>query len=144
MLLIFLGDEEASFPTEQVEHPNKVVWVQEPLPGKHDFADRFMLDGYTPLTHRLKKNVEKDLDWCFAGQVTHERRRACVAELQDNIDWGGVIVESKGYCQGVSIEEYHSLLCSRRLCLVPPGRTPRIPPEFARRWNAERFPSLTI
>jgi hypothetical protein len=121
VLLIFLGDEEASFPAELVEHPNKVVWVQEPLPGKHDFADRYMLDGYTPFTHLLKKTVEKDLDWCFAGQCTHERRRACVMELQDNIDWGGVIVQTKGYCQGVSPAEYHHLLSRSKIVPCPSG-----------------------
>jgi hypothetical protein len=120
VLLIFLGDEESQFPAEQVEHPNKICWVQEPLPGKHDFADRFILDGYTPHTRKclieLPDALERDLDWCFAGQMTHERRWACRNALQ-NIDWGGVIVESKGYCQGVSLSEYYRLL--RRAKIVP-------------------------
>jgi hypothetical protein len=119
-LLIVLGDEECSFPVEQIEHPNKKIWIQEPLPGRHDFADRFILDGYTPHTrshlNQLPKGMERDLDWCFAGQMTHERRWACRNALQ-NIDWGGVIVESKGYCQGVSLLEYYRLL--RRAKIVP-------------------------
>lgn len=120
VLLIFLGDEEASFPAELVEHPNKICWVQEPLPGKHDFADRYILDGYTPHTHKHLVYCEKDLDWVFAGQVTHGRRRACVSALQ-GIDWGGVIVESKQYCGGVSLEEYHRLLCRARIVPCPSG-----------------------
>ena len=120
VLLIFLGDEEASFPAEQVVHSNKICWVQEPLPGKHEFADRFILDGYTPHTRKLRVELERDLDWVFAGQVTHQRRRACVDALR-TIDWGGVIVETKGYCQGVSISEYHELLCRAKIVPCPSG-----------------------
>ena len=36
-LIIYLGDEEASFQTEKICHPNAIYWVQEPLMGKHDF-----------------------------------------------------------------------------------------------------------
>jgi hypothetical protein len=125
VLLIFLGDEEASFPAEQVEHDNKICWVQEPLPGKHDFADRYIMDGWTPSTRRLarahwRSNHDKDLDWVFAGQVTHERRRECVDALR-TIDWGGVVVETKGYCQGVNIEEYIDLLCRAKIVPCPSG-----------------------
>jgi len=120
VILIFLGDECSEFPAEFVEHPNKICWVQEPLPGKHDFADRFILDGYTPHTHKHIVNCARDLDWVFAGQMTHERRWACRDALQ-TIDWGGVIVESKGYCQGVSIEEYYRLLCRAKIIPCPSG-----------------------
>lgn len=131
-LLIFLGDEESSFPAEKVEHPNSICWVQEPLPGRHDFADRYLVDGYTPLTHLLKKTVEKTYDWFFAGQVTHERRRACVAALQ-TIDWGGVIIETKGYCQGVSPAEYYALMSQSKIVPCPSGPCS---PDSARVWEA--------
>ena len=29
-LMIYLGDEEASFQTEKISHPNAIYWVQEP------------------------------------------------------------------------------------------------------------------
>ncbi len=120
VLIIALGDEESSFPLEQVEHGNKIIWVQEPIPGRHDFAKRFILDGYTPHTRKHIVQCEKDLDWVLAAQMTHERRWACRNALQ-SIDWGGVIVESKGYCQGVSIEEYHRLLCRAKIAPCPSG-----------------------
>ena len=120
VILIFLGDEEAVYPAEKVEHPNKKVWVQEPLPGKHDFADRFILDGWTPHTHKNIVKCEKDLDWVLACQMTHERRWACRNALQ-TIDWGGIIVESKGYTLGVSIEEYYRLLCRAHIAPCPSG-----------------------
>src|SRR5579864_2231774 len=45
-LIVAIGDEESTFPLEKIEHANKKIWVQEPIPGRHDFADRFLIDGY--------------------------------------------------------------------------------------------------
>jgi hypothetical protein len=135
VLLIFLGDEDGSFPAEMIEHPNKIWWVQEPIPSRHGLADRFLIDGYTPQTRQLRETLsatQRDLDWVFAGQVTHERRRACVDALR-TIPWGGVIVESKGYCQGVSIVEYHSLLSRAKIVPCPSGPCA---PDAARAWEA--------
>jgi len=132
VLLIFLGDEECSFLAEAVEHPNKIVWVQEPLPGRHDFADRYILDGYAHDHKRYIVPCEKDLTWSFAGQMTHQRRWECRNALQ-SIDWGGVIVESKGYCQGVSREEYYRLLSRAHIVPCPSGP---FSPDSARIWEA--------
>lgn len=145
VFLIFLGDEEGSFPVEFVQHPNKVVWVQEPIPGRHDSADRYLIDGYTPGTKSFLAedgpfSNGRDLDWVFAGQVTHERRRACVDALR-TINWGGVIVESKGYCQGVSIEEYHRLLTRAKIVPCPSG--PHAP-DAARPWEALECGAIPI
>lgn len=119
-LVVVLGDEECSFPVEQIQHSRLHIWIQEPIPGRHDFCDRFILDGWTPHTHKNIVQCERDLDWVLAAQMTHERRWACRNALQ-TIDWGGVIVESKGYCQGVSIEEYHRLLCRAHIVPCPSG-----------------------
>jgi len=150
VLLIFLGDEEGSFPAEMIEHPNKVWWVQEPIPGRHDHANRFLIDGYTPKTRKfvtfhkalvsMGKSKKKDLDWVFAGQVTHVRRRDCVDALR-TIDWGGVIVETKGYCQGVSIEEYHDLLLRAKIVPCPSGPCA---PDAARAWEALECGAIPI
>lgn len=145
VLLIFLGDEEGSFPAEFIEHNNKIVWVQEPIPGRHDRADRYLIDGYTPgtksfLAGGIPFSNGRDLDWVFAGQVTHERRRACVDALR-TINWGGVIVESKGYCQGVSIEEYHRLLTRAKIVPCPSG--PHAP-DAARPWEALECGAIPI
>lgn len=132
VLLIFLGDEECSFLSEMVEHPNKKVWIQEPIPGRHDFADRYILDGYPHDYRRFIKPCKKDLDWVFAGQVTHERRYACVNALR-SMEWGGVVVETKGFCQGVSREEYYSLLSRAHIVPCPSGP---FSPDAARPWEA--------
>jgi hypothetical protein len=121
-LIIALGDEESTFPLEQIEHPNKILWVQEPLPGRpaHDAADRYILDGYPHDYRRHMVKCEKDLDWVLACQMTHVRRWQCRNALQ-GIDWGGVLVESKGYCQGVSRDEYFRLMARAKIAPCPSG-----------------------
>jgi hypothetical protein len=130
-LLIFLGDEEASFPAELVQHENMIVWVQEPLPGKHDFAKRFMVNGYGHEHNRYLVKCEKDLDWFYGGQVTHERRRAVVDALR-NVDWGGFIIETRGYHQGISLQEYYRCLCRAKVVPCPSGP---FSPDAARIWD---------
>ena len=143
VFLIFLGDEEGSFPAEFVTHPRSVRWIQEPILGRHDNFDQFLIDGYTPKTKSLvelfRYNV-RDLDWVFAGQVTHERRTACVEALME-IPTGGVIVQSKGYCQGVSIEEYHSLLTRAKIVPCPSGPHAQ---DSARPWEAIECGAIPI
>lgn len=146
VLLIFLGDEEGVFPIEQVEHPNKIVWIQEPrYDDRHGFADRYILDGYTPGCKSWKKREDRpptirDLDFVFAGQVTHERRIACVDALR-RIPWGGIVVETKGYCQGVSPPEYFHLL--ERAHLVPCPSGP-FSPDAARPWESLECGAIPI
>jgi hypothetical protein len=134
-LVIFLGDEEASFPVLDVHFPKRSkIWIQEPLvPGPHSLAHRFILDGYSHDFRRwVVKNSPKDLDWIFAGQVTHQRRRECVTALQ-SIDWGGMIIETKGYCQGVSKREYTELLSRSWIVACPSGPHAQ---DAARPWEA--------
>ena len=142
VLLIFVGDEEASFPAEMVKHSNKIAWVQEPHPTRSAFADRLIING---CSHGYRKFLdftisEKDLDWVFAGQVTHERRRACTNALA-GIDWGGVIVETKGYCQGVSREEYFRLLMRAKIVPCPSGPMAQ---DTARPWEALECGAIPI
>jgi hypothetical protein len=124
-VVIVLGDEENSFPVEQLQHARMKIWVQEPIPGRHDFCDRFILDGWTPDTRKMIEKIRpdilgRDLDWSFAGQVTHQRRYACVDALRE-IEWGGITIETKGYCQGVSIMEYYRLMLRSHIIPCPSG-----------------------
>jgi len=141
VLVILLGDEECSFPFEQLEHQHMMTWVQEPMPGRHDSADRYIIDGFTPYTEETSRiAVVRDYDWFFAGQVTHERRRACVQAMQ-SMSWGGVIIETKGYCQGISQTEYQMML--RRAKFVPCPSGP-FSPDAARPWEALQMGAIPI
>jgi len=139
-LLIYLGDEEASFPSEMIEHENMLAWVQEPLPGKHDFAKRFMVNGYGHGHAGYVINCEKDLDWFFGGQVTHDRRRAVVDALR-TLDWGGIVIETKGYHQGVSLSEYYRTMCRAKIVPCPSGSFSQ---DAARAWDALECGAIPI
>jgi hypothetical protein len=143
VLLICLGDEECSFPIERLEHPNKKIWIQEPMiPGKHEtIPARYILDGYSHDFHAfIDRGVHRDYEWSFAGQVTHPRRRACMDALR-TIDWGGVVVESRGYCQGVSKREYVNLLQRSQIVPCPSGP---MSPDAARPWEALEAGAIPI
>jgi hypothetical protein len=129
VVLIYLGDECHQFDINQIKHPNMVVWIQEPVPGLHN-PDRVQLDGWTPGCKW--QDVERDLDWFFAGQVTHERRQAC-AEALRSMTWGGFIIETKGYTQGVSLPEYWRCLSRAKFVPCPSGPNS---PDAARAWEA--------
>lgn len=140
-LIICLGDEENTFPVERIEHPNKIIWVQEPRPGRHDFADRLIINGYSDrLRQYLASGVPKENDWFFAGQVTHERRRDCVTALQ-GLDWGGIIIETKGYTQGVSRTEYVFQMQRARIVPCPSGPFCQ---DAARVWEALECGAIPI
>jgi hypothetical protein len=143
-LLIYLGDEESSFPAEKIKHPNSISWVQEPIPGRHDFAKRFIVNGYghgaLSYIMRVGPSVTKDLDWFFGGQETHERRRACVDALRE-IDWGGITITTKGYHQGISLMEYYRTMCRARIVPCPSGLHS---PDAARAWDALECGAIPI
>jgi hypothetical protein len=139
-LLIGLGDEESTWPWEQVEHPNKRIWIQEPQPWRHGFANRFMINGYGHDRQRHIVKVEKDLDWFLGAQITHERRVACVDALR-KIPWGGVVIETKGYYQGVSMAEYVRMLCRAKIVPCPSGP---FSPDAARPWDCLQAGGIPI
>ena len=147
VFLIFLGDEEGSFPAEFVTHPRMVRWIQEPILGRHDTFDGFLIDGYTPKINKMDgllgyppDRLPRDLDWMFAGQVTHQRRIECVNALM-GIPEGGVIVQSKGYCQGVSIIEYNRLMHRAKIVPCPSGPHSQ---DSARPWEALECGAIPI
>lgn len=140
VILVFLGDEESTFPVEKVQHANKKIWIQEPIPGQHDFADRFMVNGYGHDRMRYISKCDKDLDWFFGGQVTHGRRRACVDALR-KLDWGGVVIETKGYYQGISMAEYLRTMCRAKIVPCPSGP---FSPDAARPWDALECGAIPI
>ena len=129
VVLFLMGDEEASFPINEIKHKNIKIWVQNPHPGLPAEC-RKLGTGY-PFTIRkfLEENTntpKKNLDWFFAGQVTHSRREECVKELR-NIG-GGELVESKAFTQGIEQTEYFKKMASAKVLPCPSG--PETPDTF--------------
>jgi len=140
VILVVLGDEENSFPVEKIEHSNKRIWIQEPLPGRHDFCNRFMVNGYGHDFRKYIVRCEKDLTWFFGGQHTNSRRHACVDALS-TMEWGGITILSKGYHQGISLGEYYRTLCRAKIVPCPSGPFSQ---DAARPWDALEAGCLPI
>ena len=122
VILIVTSDEEGQFPVEYIKHPNIRIYVQYPKQPRHDLYTKWPL-GYTPHTRRNIVLSEKDLDWVFAGQVTHPRREAMAKKLEEMIDRGsnGILAKSKGFTLGEKPDDYIQLLNRAKVVPAPSG-----------------------
>ena len=126
VLLMLMGDEESVFPVEKIKHKNIKIWIQNPHPGRHDSYKK-LGTGYPPDIHELGNDIPaKTLKWFFAGQVTHSRRLECSTQLK-NLD-DGLLLESKGFTQGLPHSEYFKAMASAKICPCPSG--PQTPDSF--------------
>jgi hypothetical protein len=112
-LVLVTSDEEGRFPTEDLAHPNMLIWQQY---ANGFYADRLIPIGaprndFTP--HR------KDYDWCFSGQVFHPAR-GDLMEAMEGVP-NGFLLSSGGFTQGLSQDEYRDLLGHSRVALCPGG-----------------------
>ena len=126
VVLIIVGDEEGVFPWRQVDHPLIQFWVQMPRPGVHDDMAAwafFFGNGYHPDTRRLLAHaVERDLDWVFAGQNTHPRRRQAVDGLRKaSKRTNGVLLTTGGFGQGLERADYLTHLARAKVAPCPSG-----------------------
>lgn len=132
VILFLTGDEEADFPVEKVKHDNIEIWVMSPRPGRHDKYHRIG-SGYPPQIHKYvpEHAPHKDLDWYFAGQITHERREALAEKAEQmgiHTDMNFEFKPSKGFTQGVKHNEYFKKLASAKVAPAPSG--PETPDSF--------------
>lgn len=120
VVLIIAGDEEGKFDISKIKHDNIKIWVQYPYLNLHD-KSRIIGCCYPPELKEFKlKNPTKDIDWFFAGQVTHQRRKLAVEQLRKN-KTNGELHESKGFAQGLSREEYYSKMSRAKVVPCPSG-----------------------
>lgn len=135
VVLMLTGDEEAAFPVEDVKHDNIEIWVMSPRPGRHDKYHK-LGTGYPPQLHKNMPEhaPDKDLDYFFAGQVTHERRKECaniltemdIAKESNNLN--GEFLFTEGFTQGFTHAEYFNKLSRAKVAPAPSG--PETPDSF--------------
>lgn len=113
-----MGDEEGEFKIEKIKHPDISIWVQNPKPKRHD-EYRKLGTGYPPQIKECKELPEKTLDWYFSGQITHSRREECAEQLREISN--GVLIETKGFTQGVPHEEYYKCMSEAKIAPCPSG-----------------------
>lgn len=119
VVLIVTANEEGRFDTSRIIHPRIKIWLQ--TPHAHQTFHRAIPWGWTP---HVKPSIgPRPLNWSFAGQNTHERRRECLdvlrairAKKQD-----GLLYESSTFAGGLNQPTYAQLLSSSRLIPCPSG-----------------------
>jgi len=122
-LIVVTSDEEGTFDTRRLSHPNMRIWAQTPGPG---FTGRILPLGWTPHALNLPSEPpQKTLDWFFAGQVTHERRqqlRQAITDLIDaNTELSGHAIFTEGFTQGLPPDEYMAEMMSAKVVPCPSG-----------------------
>lgn len=83
-LVILAGDEEWTFPWQSIpERAGRKVWTMQPIP-EHSRLSGLLPGGWYPDTDTWLHTPEaamvaehREVDFMFAGQVTHERRGEC-------------------------------------------------------------------
>ena len=122
--LFLMGDEEADFDVEQIDHNDIMIWVQNPHPGKHDKYNK-LGTGYAPMP-KLKYK-EKTVDVFFSGQITHERRKEMMSAL-DGYKGTKEVNGTKGFTQGYELDEYYEKMNRAKYAPCPSGAV--IPDSF--------------
>jgi hypothetical protein len=121
-LLVLTADEGSLFPLHELSHRRMIVWQQ--TPPKVTVADRVF--GYAPPNRAydsVRTSSNRDLDWCFMGQVTHPRRQMAHAAMVDM--QRGLLYPTKGFAQGFQPDSYYHVLSNSRVSVCPSGaRTP--------------------
>lgn len=122
VVLIVTSDEESNFPVEKIKHPNIRIYVSYPKKGRHDAYGKIPL-GYTSETRKCLQLVEKDLDFFFSGQLTHERRRDCVEQLSKmkGPKFYGYLNPTGGFAQGHEPCKYMEYMSRARIAPAPAG-----------------------
>lgn len=127
VILFLTGDEHHLFRWQSVEHPNMRLWVMTPHPDIHtDPEIRAVPDGFkgdTPeiLDELFLDTPGRDLRWSFLGQVNSDRRRECVDALKVLDDEDSMLLETRGFTQGLDRREYLQSLMRSRFAPCPAG-----------------------
>lgn len=128
-LVIITSDEEGLAPFQWIRMGGSLsIWKHWPRPELPYQPDRIMPLGWTPGTLEANQTQPppRDLDWFFAGQITHQRRYDVVAALKGLS--GGKLIETAGFTQGVARSEWFEML--RRSKVIPCPSGPNTPDTF--------------
>lgn len=130
VLVIVTSDEESMFDTEHLSHPDMIIYSQYPVGGKSKNVDLWLPIGYTPYA-KTAPIKNKDLEWFFSGQITHETRETLHAKLSTME--GGLLLGTEGFTQGYPPEEYMQYMCR---AIVAPSPHGAVKPEALRTYEA--------
>jgi len=128
VVLFLMGDEEADFPVEKIEHPSIHIWVQNPHMGRHDKYNK-LGTGYPMHMHdNLPDKLEKVNDVYFSGQVTHQRREELMRVLDTSWSVDILANATTSFTAGASPKEYYLHMTQAKIAPAPSGAV--IPDSF--------------
>lgn len=118
VLLIVTSDETDRWPWWTIQGTgHMIVWRQHPTTST---PDRILPLGPPPHAIDMPSpDGPRDLDWFFAGQITHDRRRECADALRGVPH--GEVVETDAFLTGLPVDEYMSRLATARVAPAPSG-----------------------
>lgn len=131
VVLFLMGDEEADFTVDIIEHPSIYIWVQNPHIGVHDKYNKIGTGYPQHKSSFIPKNpVEKKTDVFFAGQVTHERREDLLKVLRSMQKKSDLVkvIPTNGFTKGEQKEEYYYHMSETKIAPAPSGAV--IPDSF--------------
>lgn len=130
VVLFLMGDEEAVFPVEKINHPSIYIWVQNPHIGKHDNYSKLGTGFPYHMYDYVYEQQPKSISVTFMGQVTHPRRQELVNVLEDysHQDEATYIVRSKSFTGGISPQDYYHIMSRAKIAPAPSGAV--IPDSF--------------
>ena len=134
VLFIDTGDEEAVFPWRQIKHINMRVWVQLPRMNMHDDTSFKLPNGYrtgTPDKLREVGRHNRELDYFFAGQITHARREQCrdAVDIYKEQNPNGEFIATDGFGkEAIDQTGYAIKLAQSKIVFCPSG--PESPDSF--------------
>jgi hypothetical protein len=142
VILFLMGDEEADFNADLINHPNIDIWVQNPHYDKHDKYNKLGTGYPQHLKNNIPEYKNKTTQIFFSGQVTHERREELVRVLEAmQEDYSIGLNETYGFTQGYEPKEYYIRMADAGVSPCPSGAV--IPDSF-RLFEALEMMSIPI
>lgn len=124
VLIILTSDESVTFKTDELAHPDMIVYTSYPRLPDHTRLDRFLPIG-TPKMPIIEPETKK-LPWFFAGQVNTQGREQLASKLREMS--GGKLIETEGFAQGLEYSEYIKWMNLASVIPCPGG--PQSPDSF--------------
>jgi len=118
VVLFITGDEENLFDVDKITHENISIWVQYPT-RKHQKYNKLPIGAPQHIKDNLPEYKEKTHTVCFAGQITHKRRRQ-LADVMSNIK-DSIYKPTDGFAKGDVPKEYYQNLFSAQIAPAPAG-----------------------
>lgn len=132
-IIIVTSDEESLFPWWKLRRAHAKLWVMTPRPAdieEHGSPDVILGEGPTPRAREWLQQIGyqgyRELNWAFAGQITHERREQAAEAMKPMVN--GAFIPTEGFTQGLDAESYYTLLSNAVVAPCPSG--PATPDSF--------------